>query len=157
MTLHPMILLLFMLSCTGVLIVGVTSFRERERIPGLFSGVCVCLSECVLLILDVAPASPTTSTPTGRRGQARVTFVVKKVKWGKDKTEKQKRWPRVRPSFSLSGVSNFPCSAEILWVLRFWPLHLLVQYVVAMLRPMCLCAVEDGLCVCPNLHREGVR
>jgi hypothetical protein len=30
------ILLLLMLPCTGVLVVGVTSFREREWILGLF-------------------------------------------------------------------------------------------------------------------------
>jgi hypothetical protein len=33
--------LLLVLPCTGVLVVGVTSFREREQIPGLFEeGVC---------------------------------------------------------------------------------------------------------------------
>jgi hypothetical protein len=33
------ILLLLMLPCTGVLTVGVTSFRERERIPSLLGDV----------------------------------------------------------------------------------------------------------------------
>jgi hypothetical protein len=33
------VLLLLVLPCTGVLVVGVTSFRERERIPSLFLGV----------------------------------------------------------------------------------------------------------------------
>jgi hypothetical protein len=28
----------FMLSCTRVLVVGVTSFREREQVPSLLSG-----------------------------------------------------------------------------------------------------------------------
>jgi hypothetical protein len=32
------ILLRFMLPCTGVLIVGVTSFREREQVPSLLGG-----------------------------------------------------------------------------------------------------------------------
>jgi hypothetical protein len=34
------------LPCTGVLIVGVTNFRERERIPSLFGGVCIL--ECLV-------------------------------------------------------------------------------------------------------------
>jgi hypothetical protein len=33
------ILRLLVLPCTGVFVVGVTSFREGERIPGLFGGV----------------------------------------------------------------------------------------------------------------------
>jgi hypothetical protein len=39
---HPYVqwmFLLLMLPCTEVLIVGVTSFREREQIPSLFFGV----------------------------------------------------------------------------------------------------------------------
>jgi hypothetical protein len=32
----------------------------------------------------------------------------KKMKWRKDEREKQKRWPRVWPSSSLSGGSSFP-------------------------------------------------
>jgi hypothetical protein len=115
---------------------------------------CVCvLARCVLLVLDVAPASPFVAP----KERARVTFVVKKVKWEKDEREKQKRWPQVRPSSSLSGVSSFPCSVEILWALSFWPLHLLVQHDVAILHPVCLCAVEYGRCVRPDLRREGVR
>jgi hypothetical protein len=35
------ILLLLVLPCTGVLVVGVISFRKRERIPSLFGGVWV--------------------------------------------------------------------------------------------------------------------
>jgi hypothetical protein len=83
----------------------------------------------------------------------------KNMKWGKDKREKQKRWSRVRPSSSLSDVSSFPCSAEILWALSFWPLplHPLVQYASTMPRPVCFCAVEDGRCVRPDLRREGIR
>jgi hypothetical protein len=80
----------------------------------------------------------------------------KKVKQGKDEREKQKRWPRVRPSSSLSGVSSFPCSAEMLWALSFWPLHPLVQRAVAILRPMRFCAVEDGRYVRLDLRRVGV-
>jgi hypothetical protein len=76
---------------------------------------------------------------------------------GKDKREKQKRWPRVRLFFSLSGGSSFPYSAEMQWVLIFWPLHPLAQRVVAILRPMCLCAIEDGRYGHPNLHRDGGR
>jgi hypothetical protein len=63
----------------------------------------------------------------------------------------------VRPSSSLSGVGSFPCSAEMQWTLIFWPLHPLVQHAVAMLRPMCLYAIEDGRYVRLNLHREGFR
>jgi hypothetical protein len=33
------ILLLHVLPCTGLFVVGVTSFREREQIPSLFGGV----------------------------------------------------------------------------------------------------------------------
>jgi hypothetical protein len=44
------ILLLLVLPSTKVLVVGVTSFRERERIPGLFGGPCV--PEC--LVSDVS-------------------------------------------------------------------------------------------------------
>jgi hypothetical protein len=40
--------------------------------------------------------------------------------------------------------------------LIFWPLHLLVQHAVAMLRPVCFYAVKDGRCVHPDLRREGV-
>jgi hypothetical protein len=42
--------LLLVLPCTRVLVVGVTSFQEREQILGLFGGgVCVCvdLERCV--------------------------------------------------------------------------------------------------------------
>jgi hypothetical protein len=53
--------------------------------------------------LDVAPASPFI-VPKEGSGNIR----GKKVKWGKDEREKQKRWPRVRPSSSLSGGSDFP-------------------------------------------------
>jgi hypothetical protein len=35
------ILLLFVLPCTGVLVVGVISFRQRERISDLFEELCV--------------------------------------------------------------------------------------------------------------------
>jgi hypothetical protein len=69
------ILLLLALPCTKVLVVGVTSFREREQIPGLFGGACVL--ECLVSevgVIDVAPASPFI-VPKGR---ARVTFVVKR-------------------------------------------------------------------------------
>jgi hypothetical protein len=41
--------------------------------------------------------------------------------------------------------------------LIFWPLRLLVLRVVATLRPVRLCAVEDGRHGRPDLHREGVR
>jgi hypothetical protein len=68
--------------------------------------------------------------------------------------KKQKRWPRVWPSSSLSSVSSFPYSAEMLRSLSFWPLRLLVQRAVAMLRPMCGYTVEDEGCVRPNLRRE---
>jgi hypothetical protein len=41
--------------------------------------------------------------------------------------------------------------------LLFWPLRLLVLRAVAMLYPVCLCAVEDGRHGQPDLRREGVR
>jgi hypothetical protein len=45
------VLVLLVLPCTRVLVVGVASFRERERIPGLFGGgVCVVLARRVSLI-----------------------------------------------------------------------------------------------------------
>jgi hypothetical protein len=47
------------------------------------------------------------------QGESLGYICSKKMKWGKDEREKQKRWPRVRPSFSLSGGSSFPCSAEM--------------------------------------------
>jgi hypothetical protein len=63
----------------------------------------------------------------------------------------------VRPSSSLSSVTNFPYSAEMLWALIFWPLYPLVQHAMAMLRPVCFCAIEDGWYVCPDLRRERGR
>jgi hypothetical protein len=68
--------------------------------------------------------------------------------------KRKKRWHRVWPSSSLSSVSSFPCSAMM--SLSFWPLHPLVQHVVAMLHPVCFCAVEDGRYVHPDLRREGI-
>jgi hypothetical protein len=41
--------------------------------------------------------------------------------------------------------------------LIFWPLHLLVLCAMAMLCPVCLCAIEDGQHGHPDLRREGVR
>jgi hypothetical protein len=46
--------------------------------------------------------------------------------------------------FILIWWEQFPYSAEMQQALIFWPLHPLVQHVVAMLRPVCFCAVEDG-------------
>jgi hypothetical protein len=72
--------------------------------------VCVCV--CVFV-----PSSSRLSVPASpfivSKERARVIFMVKKMKWRKDKREKQKRWPRVRPSSSLSDGSSFPCSAEM--------------------------------------------
>jgi hypothetical protein len=73
------VLLLLVWPCTGVLVVGVTRFRERERVPGLFGGF-VC-EVCVFVVclfrracpFDVAPASPFIVF----KGRARVTFGVK--------------------------------------------------------------------------------
>jgi hypothetical protein len=67
----------------------------------------------------------------------------------------KKRWPRVRPYSFLFGVSSLPCSAETQWALSFWPLRPLVRRVVAMLRPMCFCTVEDGRLMCLNLQELG--
>jgi hypothetical protein len=63
------ILLLLMLPYTGVLIVGVTSFREKEQIPSLWwrMSLCFWLVRYILeqesvspprVPLDVAPTSP---------------------------------------------------------------------------------------------------
>jgi hypothetical protein len=60
-------------------------------------------------------------------------------------------------SSSLFDVSSFPYSAETLWALSFWPLHPLVQRVMAMLRPVCFCAIEDEQYVHSDLRREGVK
>jgi hypothetical protein len=129
--------------------------REGTDPRSLWKGVCADLVRCVSSssYLNVAPASPFI-VPMGR---ARVIFVVKKVKWGKDKREKQKRWPRVRPSSSLSGVSSLPYSVETSWTSSFWHLHPLVQCAATMPCPVCFCAVEDGRCVRSDLRREGVR
>jgi hypothetical protein len=73
------ILLLLVLPCTGVLAVGVTSFREREQILGLFGGVCVLES----LVSEVCfwnrgPLYVVSASPfIVFKGRARVTFVVK--------------------------------------------------------------------------------
>jgi hypothetical protein len=58
---------------------------------------------------------------------------------------------------SLSGVGSFPCSAEMYLVFIFWPLHPLVQRVVARPRTVRVCAVEDRWYVRLDLRREGVR
>jgi hypothetical protein len=96
------VLLLLMLPCTGVLVVGVTSFRERERIPGLFRGfvceVCVSIGRCEILCVFMScprcgPCLPFYSF----HGKGSGYICDKKVKWEKDEREKQKRWHRVRP------------------------------------------------------------
>jgi hypothetical protein len=71
----------FVLPCTGVLVVGVTSFREREHVPGLLSGggggfewVLVVVSFFSSLhSLRFAPASPFIAS----KGRDWVTFAVK--------------------------------------------------------------------------------
>jgi hypothetical protein len=104
-------------------------------------------------VSEVCPCLPFYSF----QGEGSGYICGKKVKWGKDEKEKQKRWPRAWQSSSLSGVSSFSCSAETLWALSFWPLHPLVQHVVAMPRPVCFCAVEDGRYVRLDLRRERGR
>jgi hypothetical protein len=59
--------------------------------------------------------------------------------------------------FLLIRWEPFSCSAEMQQALMFWPLRLLVLRAIAMLCPMCLCAVEDGRHGRPDLRREGVR
>jgi hypothetical protein len=68
------------LPCIGVLVVGVTSFREREQVPSLLSGSGGGFEWCVLAVvalfarfIALAPASPFIAS----KGRARVTFVVK--------------------------------------------------------------------------------
>jgi hypothetical protein len=51
---------------------------------------------------------------------------------------------------------QFSYSTEMQQTLIFWPLRLLVLRAVAMLCPVCLCAVEDGRHGRPDLRREGV-
>jgi hypothetical protein len=72
------------------------------------------------------------------------------------KNEKQKRWPRARPSSFLSGGNSSPYSAEMQQALIFWPLYLLVLRVMAMLCHVRLCAVEAGRYGLSDLHREGL-
>jgi hypothetical protein len=110
------ILLLLVLPCTGVLVVGVTSSRERKRISCLYGEVCMrVLSLCSVYVLfltslfsDVAPAS---SFIVSKGGSGYIWG--KKVKWKKDERQRQKRWPRAWQPSSLSGVSRFPYSAEM--------------------------------------------
>jgi hypothetical protein len=59
--------------------------------------------------------------------------------------------------FLLIRWEQFLYSVEIQWALIFWPLHPLVQYAVAMLCPVCFCAVKDGWYGHLDSHREGVR
>jgi hypothetical protein len=46
--------------------------------------------------------------------------------------------------FLLIWWEQFSCSVEMQQALIFWPLHLLVLRSMAMLCPMCLCAIKDG-------------
>jgi hypothetical protein len=158
-------LLLLVLPCTGVPIVGVTSFlREGTDPRSLGGGMCVCetvssslskmCASCVLdsfrrALLDVAPAF-LFIVPKGR---ARVT---NKIKWEKTK-EKNKKGGLGCGRLPPYSVEIVPCNAEMQWALIFWPLHPLVQHTVAMLRPVCFCAVVDGRYMRPDLRREGVR
>jgi hypothetical protein len=115
---------------------GGISLTDPKSLRGKWVFVCGCLSEGVRYLsdsyLEVGPCLPFYSF----QGEGSGYIYGKKVKWRKDKRKKQKRWPRVRPSSSLSGVSSFPGSAEMQRALIFWPLHPLVQHVVAMLCPV---------------------
>jgi hypothetical protein len=124
--------------------------------------VCVIvLARCVFLVSALVLSGLPRCGPClpfySFQGKGSDYICGKKMKWRKDEREKQKRWSRVRPSSSLSSENSFPCSAEMQHALIFWPLHPLVQHVVAMLCPMCFCAVEDGRYGCPDLRREGSR
>jgi hypothetical protein len=79
------VLWLLVLPYTGVLLVGVTSFRVREQILGL--NMCVwCHSEvCPLCSFKESPHRCGLCLPKGR---ARVTFMVKKVDLEKDERER---------------------------------------------------------------------
>jgi hypothetical protein len=69
------------LPCTRVLVVGVTSFREREQVPSLLSGGGVWfLLRCVLavvalswMLLHLLPTSPFITS----KGRGQVTFAIK--------------------------------------------------------------------------------
>jgi hypothetical protein len=67
----------FVLPCTRVLAVGVTSFREREQVPSLLGGGGGCFDrfdfDCYSIALDVAPAFPFITS----KRRAWVTFAVK--------------------------------------------------------------------------------
>jgi hypothetical protein len=118
--------------CTGVLVVGVTSFFLRERAdPSVYVFVprfCVLFARC-------GPCLPFYSFQGEGLGYIR----GKKIKWGKGEREKQKRWSQVRPSSSLSGGNSFPvaqrCSGRwsfglsIRWYNMLWPCFVLCTYV----------------------------
>jgi hypothetical protein len=88
--------------------------------------------------------------------RAQVTFMVKKMKLRKDEREKQKKVALGVAVFLLIQWEQFPLYHKDQQALTFWPLRPLVLHDVATLRPVCLCAIEDGRYGCPDLRREGV-
>jgi hypothetical protein len=78
---------------TGVLVVGVTSVRERERIPSLFGGVCVCVLECLVseVCFNLGPPRCGTCLPFySSQGEGSGYICGKKLK-GEKMKEKNKK------------------------------------------------------------------
>jgi hypothetical protein len=83
------VLLLLVLPCTGVLVVGVTSLREMERIPGLLGGVCVHL---ISEVISFPPPRCGLCLPFYSSQEEGSGYICgKKVKWRKDEREKNKK------------------------------------------------------------------
>jgi hypothetical protein len=71
--------------------------------------------------------------------------------------EKNKKVASGAAVFLFFQWEQFLCSAEMQQTLIFWPLHPLVQHIVAMICPVRVCAAEDGRYGRPNSRRERVR
>jgi hypothetical protein len=70
----------FVLPCTGVLVVGVTSFREREQVPSLLSGgggFDRFDSDCYSIRFFSPRSGPSLSLFIASKKMTRVTFAVK--------------------------------------------------------------------------------
>jgi hypothetical protein len=82
--------------------------------PRSLRGRCVCcLSEvCAHRLKESVSINPPRCGPClpfySFQGEGSGYICGKKVKWGKDEREKQKRWPRVRPSSSLIRCEQLP-------------------------------------------------
>jgi hypothetical protein len=72
--------LLLVLPCTRVLVVGVTSFREREQNLGFFggSGVLCLFQSVVVRFVSFSHEASCASPFIVSKGRARVTFMAKR-------------------------------------------------------------------------------